>query len=172
MRKIRYLVATSLDGFIAGPKGECDWIGTDPEVDFAGIWEQFDTCVMGRRTYKVAVERLGEKAFRNVATVVFSRTMKPADHPRATVVSALTQGWVRELKGKPGKDIWLMGGGELFRAFLDAGFVDTVEVSVIPVLLGDGVPLLPFPYHPTKLKLISNTIYRSGRVALAYEVGR
>jgi len=79
---------------------------------------------------------------------------------------------VTGLKNQSGKDIWLMGGSELFRSFLDSGYVDTVEVSVIPVLLGAGVPLLPPPYRPSKLKLSSSKIYRSGRVALAYDVER
>ena len=89
MRRIRYIVAVSLDGFIAGPHGEFDWIDTDPDVDFAAIWAQFDTGLMGRLTYQVAVERLGKNAFRGMTTIVFSRTMKqeaPATHhhPRVT----------------------------------------------------------------------------------------
>jgi len=81
MRKIRYGVAASLDGYIAGPNGEADWIETDPEVDFAAIWAQFDTGLMGRRTYEVAVQRLGEAAFSGITTVVFSRTLKPDEYP-------------------------------------------------------------------------------------------
>ena len=170
MRKIRYLVAMSVDGYIAGPNGEADWIVPDPEVDFPAIWAQFDTLLMGRRTYEAARERLGEKSFAGITTMVFSRTMKPQDHPRVTVVSQVNADWVQALKNRSGKDIWLMGGGELFRSLLDFGCVDSVEVSVIPVLLGGGVPLLPPPYSPAQLKLFSNKIYRSGRVSLAYEV--
>jgi dihydrofolate reductase len=172
MRRIRYNVAVSLDGFIAGPNGEFDWIPNDPEVDFAALWAQFDTGLMGRRTYEVAVKRLGEKAFGRMDIVVFSRTMKPQDYPQLTLVSELRADWVQALKAKIGKDIWLFGGSQLFRAFLDAGFVDTVEVSAIPVLLGDGLPLLPPPYTPTKLRLTSHRVYRSGRVSLSYQVQR
>ena len=172
MRKIRYIVAMSVDGYIAGPNGEIDWIVTDPEVDFAAIWAQFDTALMGRRTYEVGSKRLGEKAFAGVTSIVFSRTMKPEDHPRVTVVSELKADWVQAVKSQSGKDIWLFGGSELFRAFLDCGLVDRIEVSVIPVLLGNGVPLLPPPYTPTKLTLVSSKLYRSGRVSLAYEVLR
>ena len=170
MRKIRYLVAMSVDGYIAGPNGEADWIGTDPEVDFPAIWAQFDTLLMGSRTYEAASKRLGEKAFTGIASIVFSRTMKQQDHPRVAVVSQLNADWVQALKKQSGKDIWLMGGSELFRSFLDSGYVDSVEVTVIPVLLGSGVPLLPPPYNPAKLRLFSSKVYRSGRVSLAYEV--
>jgi dihydrofolate reductase len=172
MRKIRYIVAMSVDGYIAGPNGETDWIVNDPEVDFAAIWAQFDTALMGRRTYEVGKKRLGEKAFAGITTIVFSRTMRPQDHPGVTVVSDLRADWVQTLKSQNGKDIWLFGGSELFRAFLDSGLVDSVEVSMIPVLLGSGVPLLPPPYSPAKLKLVGSNIYRSGRVSLAYDIMR
>jgi len=172
MRKIRYLVAASLDGYIAGPHGEADWITTDPEVDFPAIWAQFDTLLMGRRTYDAARQRLGEKSFTGVSSIVFSRTMRQEDHPQVTVVSILNPDWVQGLKSRPGKDIWLMGGGELFCAFLDGGYVDTVEVNVVPVLLGSGLALLPSRYHPTRLKLINHRIYGSGRVSLEYEVAK
>jgi dihydrofolate reductase len=172
VRKIRYIVAMSLDGFIAGPNGEVDWIENDPEVDFAAIWAQFDTALMGRKTYEVAMWRLGEKAFAGVTTMVFSRTLKPQEHPGVTVVREFDADWIQTLTSQSGKDLWLMGGSLLFRQFLDADCIDSVEVSVIPVLLGEGVPLLPPPYTPKKLELRSHHVYRSGRVSLAYDVVR
>ena len=173
MRKIRYAVAMSLDGHIAGPNEEYDWIGTDAEVDFASFWTQFDTLLMGRRTYELAIQTRGKAAFTaftGVTSIVFSRTLKQQEHRHVTVMPELNAGWVRDLKAQSGKDIWLFGGSNLFRSFFDSGLVDRVEVAVIPVLLGAGIPLLPPPYSPTKLRLISHHFYRSGRASLAYEV--
>lgn len=175
MRKIRYAVAMSLDGHIAGPNGEYDWIGTDPEVDFPAFWSQFETILMGRRTYELAVQTRGKAAFTaftGVTSIVFSQTLKQQEHPHVTVVPELNLDWVRDLKAHSRKDIWLFGGSRLFRSFFDAGLVDAVEVSVLPVLLGAGIPLLPPPYSPTKLRFISHRLYQSGRLALVYEVRR
>jgi dihydrofolate reductase len=97
MRKIQYGVAVSLDGYIAGPNGESDWIQIDPEIDFSAIWSQFDTLLMGRRTYEAATRRLGRAAFAGKATFVFSKQLEPKDHPGVTIVSELTHPWIQAL---------------------------------------------------------------------------
>ena len=89
MRKIRYVVAMSLDGYIAGPNGEADWIVMDPDVDFDELWAQFDTLLLGRRTYEAAVARLGQAAMQRVNTIVASRTLQDPDHPDITIVSGV-----------------------------------------------------------------------------------
>ena len=170
MRNIRYAVAASLDGYIAGPNGEADWILMDPDVDFAELWAQFDTLLMGRKTYDAAKARLGEAFMQGKKTVVVSHTLRPADCPDLTILSDLTRDRVQTLRAQSRKDIWLMGGGELFGSMLALHEVDTVEVSIMPVLLGGGVPLLPPPSQRTILKFSSNKIYRSGIVSLVYEV--
>jgi len=169
MKRLRYIVAMSLDGYIAGPKGEYDWIIPDPEVNFAELWAQFDTILMGRRTYDVARTRLGEKSFAHVKVVIASRTLKAAEHPNIIILPDISHTDVDSLRARANQDIWLMGGGDLFRTLLAMNEVDTIEVSVMPVLLGGGVKLLPEPAHRAALKLTGHKLYRSGIVTLTYE---
>lgn len=169
-RRVRYCVAMSLDGYIAGPNGEADWIGLDPEMDFGDLWAQFDTLLMGRRTFEAAVARLGASTMQTMKVVVASRTLRPEDHPEITIVSELTKSEMEKLRQQGHKDIWLMGGGELFRVLLELKEVESVEVSTVPVLLGGGVPLLPRVDQRTALKLAKHKVYRSGVVSLDYEI--
>ena len=170
MRSVRYSVAMSLDGYIAGPKGEADWIIMDPEIDFSALFEQFDTFLLGRLTFE-AMGRGAQGGTRGVKTVVFSRTLRQEDHPGVTIVAEGMEETVAALRAEPGKDIWLFGGGSLFRSLLDAGLVDTVEVAIIPVLLGGGIPLVLPPANQTKLKLTSHKVYKkTGIVSLNYAV--
>ena len=169
MRRIRYAVAMSLDGFIAGPKGEADWIIMDPEIDFGVLFAQFDTFLIGRRTFEpMAGVKKGKTP--GVKTFVFSRTLRQQDYPGVTIVAEAVEETVAALRAKPGKDIWLFGGGSLFRSLLDAGLVDTVEVAIMPVLLGEGIPLLPPPSRQAKLKLTGHKVYKTGIVSLEYSV--
>lgn len=168
MRRIRYQVAASLDGYIAGPNGEYDWIIMDSEIDFGALFSQFDTLLMGRRTYE---GMQGSGADQGMKVVVFSQTLRQEDHAGVTIVADRVEETVQELRGQPGKDIWLFGGGVLFRSLLQLGLVDSVEVAVIPVLLGGGIPLLPAPTAQKALSLTGNRIYeKSGIVLLEYAV--
>ncbi len=169
MRRIRYAVAMSLDGYIAGPNGEADWIIMDPDIDFAALFEQFDTFLLGRGTFE-AMGRGGQGGSPGMKTLVFSRTLRQRDYPKVTIVGADAEATLTALRAEPGKDVWLFGGGSLFRSLLDAGLVDTVEVAVMPVLLGGGIPLLPPPAKQTKLKLTGHKVYKTGIVSLEYSV--
>ncbi len=169
MRRIRYQVAASLDGYIAGPDGDYDWIVMDPDIDFDAHFKQFDTLVMGRRTF----EMLPAGGSSGQAVVVVSRTLKAADHPHVRVINDDLKRELELLRATPGKDIWLYGGGDLFRSLLDINQVDTVEIAVIPVLVGGGVPLLPTPAARKKLTLTSHRVFpKSGIVMLNYDVVR
>jgi dihydrofolate reductase len=163
----------SLDGYIAGPHGEFDWITLDPDIDFAALFAQFDTAVMGRKTFLATLQPGGSGAMPGLDVIVFSRTLRPADYPAVSVVNSDAVDRVRLLKEGAGKDIWLYGGGALFRTLLAAGLVDTVEPAVIPVLLGEGIPMLPSRSARTKLKLRGHRLYeKSGIVLLEYSVSR
>jgi dihydrofolate reductase len=169
-RRLRYQVAVSLDGFIAGPEGEYDWIVMDPAIDFAAMYKEFDTAVMGRKTYEVMTAQGGHGKIPGLEVIVFSRTLPPATYPGVRIVRDDPREIVSKLKMKTGRDVWLFGGGVLFRLLLDAGLVDTVEVAVIPVLLGSGIPLLP-PGATTKLILSDHRVLpASGIVALSYSL--
>jgi dihydrofolate reductase len=160
----------SLDGYIAGPKGEADWIIMDPDIDFSALFQQFDTFLIGRKTFEVMAKAKRGKT-PGIQTFVFSRTLRQSDYPGVTIVAEKAAETVKKLRAQKGKDIWLFGGGSLFQSLLDAGVVDTVEVAVVPVLLGDGVPLLPPPARQAKLKLTGHKVYsKTGIVSLEYAV--
>jgi dihydrofolate reductase len=125
-----------LDGFIAGPNGEFDWIPMDPDIDFGAMFARYDTLLMGRKTYEASAaypeEHMG--MWKGMRVIVCSHTLAAATHDEVWSRDVATR--IRALKAEPGKDIWLFGGGDLFRTLLDAGVVDDIEVAYVPVLVG------------------------------------
>ncbi|MGA9473940.1 MAG: dihydrofolate reductase family protein, partial [Terriglobales bacterium] len=112
----------------------------------------------------------GRATMPGMKMIVFSRTLQQRDYPGVTIVAEKQQENVASLREKPGKDIWLFGGSALFQSLLQARLVDTVEVSIVPVLLGAGIPLLPAPADRKKLELTGHKVYKSGTVSLQYAV--
>jgi dihydrofolate reductase len=144
----------------------------DPDLDFAAMFAQYDTPLIGHKTF-LAMGDQGQQPMPGITSYVFSTTLRPEDHPHVTVVSEGGGGVVRRLREQPGKDIALFGGAALFRTLLDAGQVDTVEVSLIPVLLGAGIPLMPPPYTPTTLRLTGQKVLpTTGTLSLTYDIVR
>jgi dihydrofolate reductase len=168
---VRYGGAISLDGFIAGPNGEADWILMDPEIDFTAMFAQYDTLLIGRKTF-MQMQAAGQGgSMPGIKVYVFSTSLRQQDYPDVTIVNTGGRELVKRLREQPGKDIALYGGGELFRSLLEAGQVDTVEVAVIPVLLGAGVPLMSGPYRTVPLRLTSHkTLATTGTVMLEYAI--
>ena len=171
MPRIRYQVAMSLDGYIAGPNGEADWIIMDPEIDFTALFAQFDTFLIGRRTFETMGSGAGSMG-KGTRTYVFSKTLLPGEHRKVTVVPEVSAATVDAIRAQAKKDIWLFGGGTLFKSFLEAGLIDNVEVTVIPVLLGGGIPLVLPPARQTKLALTGHRVYGTGIVSLEYAIAK
>ncbi|NNL29511.1 MAG: dihydrofolate reductase [Gemmatimonadetes bacterium] len=160
-RRIRYSVAMSLDGYIADREGGYAWIIDEPGIDFQAYLAKIDTLIMGRGTYETLRDGpTGVAAFEAFDLYVVSTTLDPEQAEGVTVIGDHVVQRVQRLKdaspaegsgaeptdgasAESAKDIWLFGGGVLFRSLLEAGLVDRVEVGVVPVLLGEGIPVLP-----------------------------
>jgi dihydrofolate reductase len=170
VRQLRYSVASSLDGYIAGPHGEFDWIVIDPEIDFAAMYAEFSGLVMGRRSYEVFVATGGAPDL-DLPTHVYSRSLPEGVRDGVTFVRDAAS-HVRTLKNaSDGKPLWLWGGGDLFRQLAEADLVDGVDVAVIPVLLGGGIALLPSPGPRLDLQLRQHRRYaKTGTMFLEYDV--
>jgi dihydrofolate reductase len=129
---------------------------------------RFDTMLVGRKTWEAAPSPGNQP----MTTYLFSSRLKQEDHPGVTVVNQDAADFVARLRQESGKDIWLMGGGELFRSLLQAGQVDAVETAVTPVLLGRGLPMLPNVDRSARLALRQTRTYPSGIVLLTYDLLR
>lgn len=185
MRTITYGGAVSLDGFLAAADGAIDWLHFSPDVNavMADYWKDVDTILMGRKTYTAAAamkagggkktkKRIAdvEKQLPKITTYVFSRTLGPIDEPGVEVVSRDAAAFVRDLKAKPGKNIILMGGGELAQSLIGSGLVDEVGLNIHPILLGSGVPVFRDPGHRVALKLTECRQIDGGCILATYQV--
>ena len=173
-RRVIVHIAASADGFIARPDGDLEWLTSRPAPKgFYGMGEfmkSIDATVMGRKTYEAALG-LGAKFDSKSPTFVFSRQAPPADAPSSVeFVNGAIDTFVRSLREQPGKDIWLMGGGELIAAFLDEQAIDEFVVSVVPVFIGDGIPLIARRHRHVPLTLQSVERFEDGLVQLHYRV--
>jgi dihydrofolate reductase len=171
MRRVRYRVAASLDGYIAGPTGEIDWIVVDPIVDFAAIYAEFDTVILGRRTYELTLQPGAPPWPAGWRIYVVSRTLTTEQPAGVTVVRDML-GTMAALRSETGRDIWLFGGGVLAASLLSAGLLDQIDVAVMPVLLGGGTPLVAVVEQRVQLSLVSARPSPSGILHLQYQVQR
>ena len=173
-RNVIVHIATSADGYIARPDGDLEWLTARPAPKgFYGMgtfMKSIDTELLGRKTYDVG-RRMGATFDSKSRTVVFSRHAPPADAPSGVeFVSGAIGPFVSRLREQPGKDIWLMGGGELIASFLDEHAIDEFVVSVVPVFIGDGIPLIARRHRHVPLDLRSVERFDDGLVQLHYRV--
>lgn len=172
-RKVIVHIGTSADGYIARPDGDLEWLTSRPKpAGFYGMGEfmrTVDTKILGRKTYEWSL-RLGATFDpAKGRSIVFSRGARPADAPAGVeFVHDDVGSFVRELRERPGKDIWLMGGGDLIASFLDAGVIDEFVITVAPVFIGDGIPLIAPRHMEVPLDLRSVERFEDGVVQLRY----
>jgi len=173
-RKIIVHIATSADGYIARPDGDIEWLTNRPAPrGFYGMGKferSIDAKLLGRKTYDLSL-RLGATFTGKTRHYVFSRQPPPASVPSG--VEFVTGGigpFAKRLREQKGKNIWMMGGGEIIAAFLDAGAIDEFVISVVPVLIGDGIPLIAPRHLDVPLRLRSVQRFPDGLVQLHYIV--
>lgn len=175
-RRIIVHIATSADGYIARPDGDLDWLTSRPAPKgFYGIeafMKTVDTQLLGRRTYEASLLLGATFGAKKVRTIVFSRQPTPPDAPSGVEFTSEAIGpFVKRLREQPGKDIWLMGGGDLIASFFDEGAIDEFVVSIVPVFIGDGIPLIARRHRQVALELLDVERFPDGLVQLRYAVG-
>ncbi|KAF2745778.1 dihydrofolate reductase [Sporormia fimetaria CBS 119925] len=147
MRHLRYNIAATLDGFIASPSHNTDWILEDPTIGFHALYNEFSTFILGRKTYETFLT-FGDQnpltKYHASSIIVVSTTHS---YPGVTTIKGDVAEYVRKLKERSGegdKDVWVMGGGKLVGELVEEGLVDEIEVAVMAVLIGEGVKMVEF----------------------------
>jgi dihydrofolate reductase len=175
MRKVTFGGANSLDNYLARKDHAVDWLLWSDEAAsvMAQYWKTIDTVVMGRKTYEVAL-RLGKgkAGYPGVKTYVFSRTLKEGLNGDVTIISSDAAEFVRDLRTREGKDICVMGGGELAKSLLEADVIDEIGFNIHPVLLGSGIPLFHRMNRQIDLDLLECRTFKNGCVLVTYRVKR
>jgi dihydrofolate reductase len=167
MRKVVLGVGISIDGYIARPNGDVDFLFMPKDFSMALFFATIDTAVMGRKTYEVGL-KLGGTFGYGLAYYVFSHTLAAGERDGVAFTRESPTALIGEIRKRPGKNIWLMGGGELARAFLQADLVDELLLGVVPILLGEGLPLFPAGFPQRNFALIENKTYSKGLIEIKY----
>jgi dihydrofolate reductase len=173
-RKVIVYIATSVDGYIARPDGDVDWLSRPSPKGNYGIgafFKSIDTILWGRKTYTKGIEMGMKSSFDpRVKNYVFSRSLETPMLEGFELVKEPIKPFMRRLRARTGKDLWMMGGGEIIGAFLDEGEIDEFSIHVIPVLIGEGIPLIAPRHRSIPLKLLSTKKFPDGVVHLNYSV--
>ena len=173
MRKVRYFVANSLDGFISRLDGSVDWLFMDQDYGMAEFFATVDTAVMGRKTYDKMQELAPGQSFGpQIKSFVFSRRHPQGKCSAFTFLNQPIAPWLHSIQSLPGKDIWVVGGGQLVQQFLSEKLIDEICLTVHPRLLGQGTALFPSPYPETELELQQCKQYATGLLQVSYSVKR
>jgi dihydrofolate reductase len=174
MRKIILYIAASIDNYIAKSDGNVDWLD-NPDYDlegedygYAAFYESIDTTLMGNATYQWVLGFDIPFPYPDKKNYVFSRSKKDANDDFVTFVSGDIVGFIEKLKANSGKDIWLVGGGKINTVFLENGLIDQIILTIIPITLGDGIPLFQKGLVETKFALEKSQSFKNGMVQLTF----
>jgi dihydrofolate reductase len=170
MRKVKFRVANSLDNYIARKDGSVDWILHDDEANssLADFWRTIDTVLWGRKTYDIVKGRM--PVYKGVKNYVFSRTMKESADKGVEIINGDVVEFVRNVRNQEGRDIFVMGGGELAKSLFEADLIDEVGINIHPILLGSGIPLFHEMKGQINLELLEYKSLNNGCVLLSYRV--
>ena len=179
MRKIIVSVAVSADGYIARPDGDVGWLDrprTAGDYGMGAFYRSIDTILFGRKTYEVALDFQrkgvpGAEFDPKITNYVFSRRPPKSAPAGVAFVTQPIPAFARRLRAAPGKNVWMMGGAGLIASFLDAGEIDELILHVIPIFIGEGIPLVAPRHRAVPLVLRSSRRYSDGVVRLHYAVG-
>lgn len=169
MKKIRLFIASSLDGYIARNSGEVDWLFTDADYGYAEFFASIDTVIMGAKTYRQILE-FGEYPYKGKKGFVLSKTWQGKDD-NVEFVGGDFKSFINTLRNGPGGDIWLVGGAEIIYYFIKQGLLDELILSIHPIILGDGIPLIVKDANlETKLELKEVKSFESGLLQVSYDI--
>ena len=174
-RKVIVEIAVTADGYIARRDGDVSWLDRPQpkgQYGMVAFFNSIDTILWGRKTYTKGIE-MGMKAggfSPKVRNYVFSRDTAGPLLQGFELVGEPIRKFMRRLRSRPGKDIWMMGGGEIIGSFLDEQEIDEFSIKVIPILIGDGIPLIKPQHRSIPLKLLSTKKFSDGVVQLHYRV--
>lgn len=178
MRKVKYAVGVSLDGYIAALDGSVEWLeratrkAKGEDFGMGAFFKSIHTVLMGRKTYEIAVKMGMGQGYAKMKNYIFSRTLPAGERAGVEFVSDDPAELIARLKQQPGKDIWLCGGGELARAVLRSGALDEITLGIVPMLIGQGRPIFPPGFPETELEFVECKQYKGGAVGLTCRVAR
>lgn len=171
MRKISLYIAASIDGYIARPNGSVEWLDEFPTPDnndfgYHEFLKDIDTTIMGGATYR-QVLTFGDWPYPDKDNFVLTRQLD-LEHPNASFVNDDIVKFAKDLRERSGKGIWLIGGGEINSVFLQNDLIDEMILTVVPIVLGNGIPLFAKAEINKKLKLQKTETFENGMVQLTY----
>lgn len=172
MRKVVLGLGISLDGYIARPDGAVDFLFMPKDYSMGPFMKTVDVAVLGRKTYDDSLKMGGSFGGYKMKFYVMSNSLPAGERNGVTFTNESPAALIAAIQKKPGKNIWLMGGGEIAREFLKEDLVDELYMGIVPTLLGEGIPLFPTGFPQREFDLLENKSFSQGLISLKYARAR